>query len=122
MKSSMNIDEYNSSSSSSESERILNEYELVPFCNDAIFLDMRGFRSNFGRFICKEQCLIDSEGGIYHKFIKSTFPMNKLIYTRRLKAEYDQKFGHRIPFNYGSINIIELITDTYEKFGEKRIF
>lgn len=100
MESFMNIHECNSSSNSSESEQILNEYDLVPNCNDTIFLDMRGFRSSFVRFICKELCLIDSDSGIYHKFIKSTFPMNKLKYhvkyTHQLKVDYEQKFGHLI--------------------------
>lgn len=106
----------------SESEEILSEIDLQKYCKNAIFIDMRG--SNFGRFICKEFCLIDTDGDIYHKFIKSSFPMKKLKYVHQLKVDYEQKYGHRIPYDYGDINIVELITDIYPKMEQanKKIF
>lgn len=125
---------YNSSSSSSSSNMsisdiseteviLLSEIDLQKYCKNTIFIDMRGFRSNFGRFICKEFCLIDTDGGIYHKFVKSTFPVNKLKYTHQLKVDYQQKYGHRVPYDYGDISIIELITDIYPKIcGNQKIF
>lgn len=121
MDSFIDIDyESNSSSNNSESEQMISEADLLQFSQNVIFVDIRGFRSNFGRFICKEFCLIDSDGGIYHKFIKSSFPVKKLKYCHQVKVEYEQKCGHRIPYDYGDINKIELITDTYHKFNSKK--
>lgn len=109
-----------SSSSENEEEEILSEAELLQFCQNTIFVDMRGFRSNFGRFICKEFCLVDSDGSIFHKFNKPQFPVKRLKYIHQIKVEYEEKFGHRIPYDYGNMNIVELITDTYEKFDSKK--
>lgn len=106
-----------SSSSSDEHEKMLNEIEISRLCGNVVFVDLRGFRANFGRFICKEFCLIDSVGKIYHNFVQSSYPINRLKHFHQLKAEYQQKFGHRIPYDYGNISIVELITDTYRKLG-----
>lgn len=117
------IDECNSSSGRSESEDILNEIDLQKYCENTIFIDMRGFQSNFGRFICKEFCLIDTDGDIYHKFIKSSFPVNKLKYEHQLKVDLEQKWGHRIPYDYGNTGVVELIIDIYRKIDtNKKIF
>lgn len=118
----MDIDQstISSCSDNSESEQLSSDTDLLPFCENTIFIDLRGFRSNFGRFICKEFCLIDSDGSIYQKFIKASFPMTKLKYCHQVKVEYHQKYGHRIPYDYGQINIIELITDTIDKFNSNK--
>lgn len=108
------------SNSSGESEQMISATDLPQFCENMIFIDMRGFRSHFGRFICKEFCLIDSDGRMYHKFIKSPFPAQKLKYIYQVKVEYEEKVGHRIPYDYGNINIIEMITDTYNHFNSNK--
>lgn len=123
----MMIDENSSGSDSdncsNEDEQMLSETDIVPYCKDTIFIDLRGFRSNFGRFICKEFCLIDSDGSIYHKFIKSPFRKTILKYTHQLKVDYQEKYGHRIPYDYGGTNVIQLLADTSLKFngGDKKI-
>lgn len=113
-------DSSSSSSSSSESEKMLNEADLLQYCKNVVFVDLRGFRANFGRFICKEFCLVDAGGKSYHNFIKSSFPLNRLKHIHQVKVEYEQKVGHRIPYDYGNINIIELITDTYQTLGSAK--
>lgn len=121
----MDIDDCCSSSSSSisESEKVMSETELQKYCQNAIFIDLRGFRSGFGRFVCKEFCLIDSDGNIYHKFIKSSFPAHKLKFANQLKIEYEEKYGHRIPYDYGDTNIVKLIADILPKLdANKTIF
>lgn len=104
-----------SSSSNSESEQMLNEADILRFCENVVFVDLRGLRANFGRFICKEFCLVDAAGKAYHNFVKSSFPLNKLKHIHQVKVEYEQKAGHRIPYDYGNISIVDLITDTYQK-------
>lgn len=108
-------------SSSSEDAEMLTEIDFLQYCNNTVFVDLRGFQSHFGRFICKEFCLIDNSNRIYHQFIKSPFPITKLRYFRQVKAEWEQHFGHRIPYDYGDINIIELITDTHYRLNNKTV-
>lgn len=110
-----------SSSVSSEDIQMLNEIDFSEFCNKMVFVDLRGFRSGYGRFICKEFCLIDNSTHIYHQFVKSQFPVNKLKYFYQLKVQWEEKYGHRIPYEYGNINIIELLTDTYDRFSSKTV-
>lgn len=105
----------NSCNTNSKNEQILSDADLCQLCQNVIFVDMRGFRSNFGRFICKEFCLIESDGKIYHKFVKSPFLVKKMKHIYQVKMDYEQNYGHRIPYDYGNIDIRELITDTYDK-------
>lgn len=108
----------NNNSESDTSEEILSEADILEFCGNTIFIAMCGFRSNFGRFICKEFCLVDTDGSVYHKFVKPPYPQTKLKYIHKVKVNYEVQVGHRIPYDFGSISIGELITDTYHKLQE----
>lgn len=126
MDSDMDIDQCcssdsSSSSSSSENVELLNDTDFSEFCKDMVFVDLRGFRSRYGRFICKEFCLIDNSRRIYHQFVQSQFPVEKLKYEHQIKVQWEEKVGHKIPYDYGDINIIELITDTHDRFNGKTV-
>lgn len=83
---------------------------------------MCGFRVSYGRLICKDFCLIESNGKIYHKFVKSPIlpKKSKIKYFYEVKINYQEKFGHKIPYDYGNINVTELITDVYDKLDPQK--
>lgn len=72
-----------------------------------VYIDVQGFKMSRNRFMCKEFCLVDGEFK-YHSFYKSPFSMNKLSKFYQRQANWLTKHYHRIMYNYGDANIIEL--------------
>lgn len=88
-------------------------------CAKYIFVDVIGFR-NKKRFICKEFCLIDGDFE-YHAIIKPPYSFKKLLSCYQRKAQWEIDHYHQLKYDMGSINSIELVTNTYERLTKKKI-
>lgn len=83
-----------------------------------VYIDVQGFKLSRNRFMCKEFCLVDGDF-VYHSFIKSPFCMNKLSKFYQKLANWSINHYHRIKYDYGDKNIIELKQNLIPKVQNK---
>lgn len=84
------------------------------------FVDVQGFKTFKNRFICKEFCLIDGDD-VFHVIIKSPYNFERLSSHYRSKAQWLTEDYHGLPFNCGSMDMIEMKQKVFPKVCNKTI-
>lgn len=85
-----------------------------------VFVDLQGFKMMQNRFMCKEFCLIDGEK-VFHTFVRSPFSIKELSFKYRHQAKWLTRFHHKIPWDYGIINLAQLKRTVYPMLQNKLI-
>lgn len=82
--------------------------------NNLVFVDIQGFRSRNGAFICKEFCLVSGDD-VYHSIIKSPFRFGKLLGHFKNQANYNTRYIHGLTWECGDDHLIDFLQTAYMK-------
>lgn len=95
------------------------DYEFSD-CNNFVFVDIQGFKTNRNRFMCKEFCLVDGEYK-YHAIVKSPYSFHKMSSHYKRNALWLIENFHGLEYESGDIHMIDLLQNTYPKLMNKMI-
>lgn len=97
----------------SDDDDVSEKYDIV------LFVDLLGFRAQFGSFICKEFCSVDFKKNFYHTFVEPSIPFKKIKFNYKYNAEWSMKCFHRIPYEFGDLPFRQFLDIASEKLQNK---
>jgi len=73
------------------------------------FVDIQGYRAGYKTYIIKELAIISYDGAfLLHSFLKAPFEFDSLPEHYKKQARWNLLHFHRIPWEFGSVNIQNL--------------
>lgn len=87
--------------------------------NFYVFVDLQGFKKSKNSLICKEFCLLDDNGYVFHAFVKPTIEFNQLPVDYKRQATWLMNNHHKIDYDFGDMDSIDLCDQIYPKMKGK---